>query len=196
MYFISGPIAFPFSALSLKEPFFSKKWLDAFNDPNKTFYKNLADCIIGKQQKLLDNYFEPKSKSVNIFNIWHNKLFDKCYDKLDAYSLNKIAMFDVNPNYEKIYNSCKGYKIVKEYELAHYNSLYQVTNYCQTSCLYHVFRNALHTKEDYIGFIQYDMDLASDFIYDIEKHINGKNDDNSENNKIKVGPNQPQEQPI
>jgi FkbM family methyltransferase len=168
-----------------KEPFFSKKWLDAFNDPNKTFYKNLADCIIGKQQKLLDNYFEPKSKSVNIFNIWHNKLFDKCYDKLDAYSLNKITMFDVNPNYEKIYNSCKGYKIVKEYELAHYNSLYQVTNYCQTSCLYHVFRNALHTKEDYIGFIQYDMDLAGDFIYDIEKHINVKNDDNSENNTIK-----------
>jgi FkbM family methyltransferase len=168
-----------------KEPFFSRKWLDAFNDPNKTFYKNLADCIIGKQQNLLDNYFEPKPKSVNIFNIWHNKLFDKCYDKLDTYSLNKITMFDVNQNYEKIYNSGKGYKIVKEYELAHYNSLYQVTNYCQTSCLYHVFRNALHTKEDYIGFIQYDMDLAGDFIYDIEKHIIVKNDDNSENNNIK-----------
>jgi FkbM family methyltransferase len=40
-----------------KEPFFSNKWLDTFNDPNNTFYKNLADCIIGKHKKLYDNYY-------------------------------------------------------------------------------------------------------------------------------------------
>jgi len=39
-----------------KEPMFSNKWLDAFNDPNKTFYKNLADCIICKNKNLFDNY--------------------------------------------------------------------------------------------------------------------------------------------
>ena len=44
-----------------KEPMFSNKWLYAFNDHNKTFYKNLSDCIIGKNTNLFDNYL----KSIN-----------------------------------------------------------------------------------------------------------------------------------
>jgi len=80
-------------------------------------------------------------------------------------------MYDVNQNYSKDYNIEKAYKIVREYELNHYNNLYQNTNYCQTSCLYHVFKNKLYLNMDYIGFIQYDMELASNFIYDIEEKI-------------------------
>jgi GR25 family glycosyltransferase involved in LPS biosynthesis len=111
------------------------------------------------------------NKNIGIFNIWHNKLFDKCYKDLDEYSLSKITMYDVNPVYEKVYNKEKKYNILKEYELKHYNSLYQDTNYCQTSCLYHIFKNRLHWDYDYIGFIQYDMELASGFIYDMEEKI-------------------------
>jgi len=40
------------------EPFFSNKWMDVFNDPNKSFFKNLADSIIGKRSCLVDNYFK------------------------------------------------------------------------------------------------------------------------------------------
>jgi hypothetical protein len=116
-------------------------------------------------------------KEIGIFNIWHNKLFDKCYDKLDDYSLQKITMYDVNQKYSKVFNKDKNYNIVSEYKLDHYNSLYQDTNYCQTSCLYHVFKNKLYTNTNYIGFIQYDMELASDFIYDIEKKINQSESD-------------------
>ena len=117
------------------------------------------------------------NKNVNVFNIWHNKLFDNCYEKLDDYSLSKIKMFDVNPNYQKIYNKDKGYNIVKEYELKSYNSLFQLTNYCQTSCLYHVFKNQLYEHTDYIGFIQYDMKLEKEFITDIEEKINSSKND-------------------
>jgi len=164
-----------------KEPMLSPEWLDILSDANKCFYKNLADCIIGKNNNLLvnvkKNYKKNSKKISQIFNIWHNKLFDKCYEKLDNYSLNKITMYDVNQKYQKVYNKEKNYKIIKEYELDYYNSLYQETNYCQTSCLYHVFKNKLYANnlfhnEDYIGFIQYDMELASDFIYDIEQKIN------------------------
>ena len=116
-------------------------------------------------------------KELSIFNIWHNKLFDKCYDKLDDYSLQKITMYDVNQNYTKIFNKDKNYNIVSEYKLDHYNSLYQDTNYCQTSCLYHVFKNKLYTNTNYIGFIQYDMELSSDFIYDMEQKINSSEND-------------------
>jgi FkbM family methyltransferase len=162
-----------------KEPMFSNKWLDAFNDPNKTFYKNLADCIIGKNSNLYNNYLTQNrsSSKIKVFNIWHNKLFDKCYDKLDDYSLQKITMYDVNKKYSKEYNKERKYNIVSEYNLNHYNSLYQDTNYCQTSCLYHIFKNKLYTKTNYIGFIQYDMELASDFIYDMEQKINQSEND-------------------
>jgi GR25 family glycosyltransferase involved in LPS biosynthesis len=163
-----------------KEPFFSDYWLDIFTDPNKTFYKNLADLVIGKYNNLYYNYINSietftnnnfTKKKISIFNIWHNKLFDRCYEKLDKYSMSKITMFDVNQNYEKLYNENKNYNIVKEYELNSYNSLYQNTNYCQTSCLYHVFKNKMYEDMDYIGFIQYDMELEKDFIYNIEQKI-------------------------
>lgn len=125
-------------------------------------------------------------KNVRVFNVWHNKLFDKCYENLDEYSLKKIVMYDVNPSYEKIYNKDKNYKIIKEYELKKYNNILQNTNYCQTSCLYHVYLNGFdsaYTYEDfalstheYVGFIQYDMELDKQFIYDIENKIdNAKN---------------------
>jgi GR25 family glycosyltransferase involved in LPS biosynthesis len=161
-----------------KEQIFSKEWIDILNDPNKTFFKNLADKVIGNNEKLIDKFAKIASmKSVNIFNIWHNKLFDNCYKDLDEYSLSKITMYDVNPAYQKIYNSDKNYKILKEYELKDYNNLLQATNYCQTSCLYHVYTNKLFQTEHYIGFIQYDMELETNFINDIEEKINSTEND-------------------
>lgn len=124
----------------------------------------------------INNQYDYK-KETKIFNIWHNKIFDKCYQNLDEYSLNKITMYDVNQKYVKEYNKDKKYNIIREYELKDYNSLYQATNYCQTSCLYHIFKNDLYTRSDYIGFIQYDMELASNFIYDIEEKITKSDND-------------------
>ena len=123
-------------------------------------------------------------KSVQIFNIWHNKLFDHCYKDLDEYSLSKIMMYDVNPSYQKIYNTNKNYKIIKEYEFEKYDNLLQATNYCQTSCLYHIYLNGQISKyfnllyhEHYIGFIQYDMELDTNFIHDMEEKINSTKND-------------------
>ena len=86
-------------------------------------------------------------------------------------------MYDVNLKYNKIYNKDKKYNILKEYELTNYESLYQDTNYCQTSCFYHVYTNKLYEKSDYVGFIQYDMILESNFIYAIEEKINNSQND-------------------
>ena len=171
-----------------KQTVLSDMWIDIFNDSNKCFFKNVADKIIGGKSNLYKNYSKSQGymskKTVNIFNIWHNKLFDNCYKSLDEYSLDKINMYDVNQNYTKIYNKDKNYKIVKEYELDIYNNVLQATNYCQTSCLYHVFVNGKLAKNqtfyhdnDYIGFIQYDMELESNFIYDIEDKINSTDED-------------------
>jgi GR25 family glycosyltransferase involved in LPS biosynthesis len=167
-----------------KEHMLSPEWSDILTDKNKTFFKNLADKIIGNTNRLLDNLNKTRNqtdtkKLVDIYNIWHNKLFDNCYKDLDDYSLSKITMYDVNPVYEKKYNTEKNYKIIKEYELEVYDNLLQSTNYCQTSCLYHIYLNGQIHKSynEYIGFIQYDMELESDFIYDIEGKINNSKND-------------------
>ena len=65
-----------------KEPMFSNKWLDAFNDPNKTFYKNLADCIIGKNTDLYNNYFVNLTNINNrdYFDLWKHNNIDNIYN--------------------------------------------------------------------------------------------------------------------
>jgi GR25 family glycosyltransferase involved in LPS biosynthesis len=159
----------------------TRQQIDNFSFENIEFDENLIEKFNIEQfnfENKICNEYNTK-KLVNIFNIWHNKLFDNCYKDLDEYSLSKITMYDVNPHYEKIYNKDKNYKILKEYELENYNNLLQATNYCQTSCLYHVYLNGQTHKyhnllyhEHYIGFIQYDMELESNFIHDIEEKIN------------------------
>jgi FkbM family methyltransferase len=117
-----------------------------------------------------------ENKNIKIFNIWHNKLFDHCYDQLNECSLNSVIMYDVNPKYNKVYNKDKKFNILREYELDIYDKTLQETNYCQTSCMYHVFINNLYKDLDYIGFIQYDMVLDKDFINDIQDKV--KNNSN------------------
>jgi GR25 family glycosyltransferase involved in LPS biosynthesis/glycosyltransferase involved in cell wall biosynthesis len=143
-----------------QECIFSPFW-KTLTDPTKTFFRNV-------NLKITNEY----NVNLQIFNIWHNKLFDHCYESLDNQSLSKITMFDVNENYPKVYN--KKYNVVREYQLPHYNSLYQSTNYCQASAFYHIFKNKLYTDYDYIGFIQYDMELQHDFIYSINETIKQK----------------------
>ena len=48
-----------------KEPIFSNKWVETFNDQNKTFYKNLTDRIIGKSINLFDTYFLNEDEIIN-----------------------------------------------------------------------------------------------------------------------------------
>jgi len=147
-----------------------------FKYPNLKFIKYNDFENITKENIENNNVVEI-NKQVGIYNIWHNKLFDHCYKDLDSHSLNQITMFDVNESYEKIYSSDKNYKIIREYNLPYYNSLYQNTNYCQASAFYHIFKNDLYFDNDYIGFIQYDMVLQENFIYDIEHKMNKTEND-------------------
>jgi FkbM family methyltransferase len=158
--------------------------IDIFHGNIKNIYihnnKLYNEIIVPHDQTYKLNIFEKldrenKIPNIKIFNIWHNKLFDHCYSNLDENSLNKIIMYDVNPKYNKIYNTSKNYNILREYELEIYDKLLQETNYCQTSCLYHIFTNKYYKNIDYIGFIQYDMKLDKDFIYSMETKIKNSN---------------------
>ena len=109
-----------------KQPFFSNKWLDAFNDPNKTFYKNLADCIIGRYNNLYSNIMNSnnnnniiKQNSAYICGCVKNcgpflpQVFDNIKNIITLFDSYKIVIaydnsFDNTYNYliemKKIYN--------------------------------------------------------------------------------------------
>jgi hypothetical protein len=63
-----------------KDPIFSNKWLETFNDKNKTFYKNLTDRIIGKSINLSDKE-------------------DKIYIIFDDYNIEQINSLDYKIEY-------------------------------------------------------------------------------------------------
>ena len=56
--------------------------------------------------------FLREKENFQFYNVWHHKLFDKCYTKLSLYDKSKITMYGVNENYEKKYNKKK---IIKFY---------------------------------------------------------------------------------
>lgn len=109
--------------------------------------------------------------SVQIFNIWHSKLYDELYAHLSAEELENITMFGVNEEYEKSYTQDK-YKVVMEYELPVYNPLLQKHGYCQTTCMWHVWKNRLVAdRHAYVGFMQYDMRPAAGMIQEMQNVI-------------------------
>jgi beta-1,4-mannosyl-glycoprotein beta-1,4-N-acetylglucosaminyltransferase len=150
-----------------KEPILSSYWINVLNDKNN-FFRELVTNIVGRNA-ITDNSIN--IVNVRIFNIWHNKLFKHCYDQLDEYSLKKIIMYAVNEKYEKIYEKNDYLNIMAEYKLPYYDNIFQDTNFCQTSCFYHVYKNNLFNDTSHIGFIQYDMELNDNFIYDIEQQL-------------------------
>ena len=59
-----------------KEPMFSNKWLDIFNDPHNTFYKNITDCILGTKINLYSNdiiTYSQASQDVFVINLLQHK---------------------------------------------------------------------------------------------------------------------------
>jgi hypothetical protein len=106
----------------------------------------------------------PQSKKLQIFVVFHNKLFDGCYEQIPADILKEYFTFiAVNERYKKEYTPNK-YKIINEWELPIYNPYMQQQGYNENSAIYHIYANNLHKEYDQIGFLQYDMILNGDII--------------------------------
>lgn len=113
---------------------------------------------------------------IQVYNIWHSKLYDELYQDVPPDNLKDIVMFGVNEDYTKEYTKNR-YNVMFEYELPVYNSKLQQHGYCQTTCMWHLWKNKEITykapgqKVDYIGFMQYDMKPESDFFTDMREAI-------------------------
>jgi len=119
--------------------------------------------------------------SIRIFNIWHNKIFDDLVH-IPPSQYSKLIWFGVNEKYPKEYNQQRGYNIVMEKDLSHYRPDLQEKGYCQTSCMYHCFKNRLCDDVEFVGFLQYDLFIPSDFF----DRLNNKLDQYRGQNKIPI----------
>lgn len=113
---------------------------------------------------------------VQIYSIWHKAIYDELYTDVPVEELQNIVMYGVNEEYEKVYTPNK-YNVMLEYELPIYNPLLQKHNYCQTTCMWHLWKNKESTYKrpghelDWIGFMQYDMKPDANMFEDIRHKI-------------------------
>lgn len=108
---------------------------------------------------------------LRLYCIWHNKLFDELYTNVAPEDFENLVMFGVNEKYPKLFNSSRGYNVQYEYDLPLYVQSLQQHGYCQTTAMYHIYKNGLHRDLDYIGFLQYDMQVADDCFSDIQQTV-------------------------
>lgn len=109
--------------------------------------------------------------SLRIYNVWHNKLFSELYDGVSADDMAHVVMFGVNERYTKEYDKSQSWNVQFEWDLDLYNPNLQQHGYCQTTAMYHVYKNDLYNGLDYIGFMQYDMRIKPSAISWLKSQI-------------------------
>lgn len=111
------------------------------------------------------------SEELQIYVVFHEKIFDECYEDIPQDILDKYFTFiAVNEKIDKIYTKYK-YKVVNEWELPKYVDQFQLKGYKENSAIFHVMFNDMHKKYNYIGFCQYDMKFTMSAINTIINNI-------------------------
>lgn len=107
---------------------------------------------------------------MKIFVIFHEKIFDECYENIPQEILDKyFIFFAVNDKIPKVYTKGK-YNVINEWELPIYNREFQDKGYKENSAIYHVYVNKLYDDAKYIGFFQYDMYFENNVVETILAH--------------------------
>ena len=102
-----------------------------------------------------------------------NLQFFVCFHELILHENYKISDSDKEKylTYYGVKDQITDEKTIYEYDLAIYDSNLQKNIYNEGSCIYHVYKNNLYDKYDYIGFCQYDMIFKEDIFKNIEERI-------------------------
>jgi hypothetical protein len=101
--------------------------------------------------------------NLQIFVCFHKKIFPEIYKISSVENEKYITFYGVKDKDLEIDKN-----VIYEYELNHYNPKLQENKYNEGSCIYHIYKNNLYNKYDYIGFCQYDMVFSESIFKDIE----------------------------
>ncbi len=144
------------------------------SSPTKTiteFNSNIDLILLDQYWKYLKFLLYIQLNMLQLFVVFHKKIFDECYSEIPADILSKYFTFvAVNTTIPKEYTPNK-YKIINEWELPIYDNSFQEKGFKENSVLYHVYANNLHIPYKYIGFMQYDMHINMNFINDLLQNI-------------------------
>jgi hypothetical protein len=104
--------------------------------------------------------------NIQLFVCFHKKIFPNIYKISSIENENYLTFYGVKSKDSEINKN-----VIYEYDLPYYNPILQQNNYNEGSCIYHVYKNNLYNKYDYIGFCQYDMIFSEFFFKNIEYKI-------------------------
>lgn len=106
------------------------------------------------------------SPSLEIFVIFHKKIFPEMYEELDDDERKCFTFIAVNEEIEKEVPDNLEY--IKEWDLPIYNKDWQENHWMNGGVNHHIIINKL-SKADYIGFVQYDMKFPKGSVYALKE---------------------------
>ncbi|MBN1764203.1 MAG: hypothetical protein JW860_03015 [Sedimentisphaerales bacterium] len=99
-----------------------------------------------------------KKKWIN-FVIFHHELFDENYTCDPSFDHRCYQFVKCNETFRPVYNSEFGYDVMYEHDFEFYDKTLQARSYYAPSVIYHVYKNRIHERFDYVGFMEYDLSL-------------------------------------
>ena len=111
-------------------------------------------------------------KSLEIFVIFHRKIYPEMYSELDDEEKTCLRFVAVNPNTQTRENdeTPNGTPLIKEWELPIYNAEWQENNWMNGGVNHHIMLNSLPIA-DYTGFVQYDMKFPKGSIHKLKSML-------------------------
>ena len=106
--------------------------------------------------------------NIQFFVCFHKKIFSNIYKISLAENEKYLTFYGVK---DKDLQINQREKVIYEYELPYYNPMMQEKKYNEGSCIYHIYKNNLYDKYDYIGFCQYDMIFLESSFKNIENKV-------------------------
>lgn len=110
--------------------------------------------------------------SLEIFVIFHRKIYPEMYKDLDEDELKCLRFVAVNPKTQTRENddTPNGTPLIKEWELPVYHPEWQEQNWMNGGVNHHIVMNNV-PKADYIGFVQYDMNFPKGSIKKLQSML-------------------------
>jgi hypothetical protein len=116
-------------------------------------------------------------KKWKIFVTFFKKLYDDHYTVDKTFNFNNFTFVKVNDEYQIEIDFKLDYSIFFEYDFKIYNPDLQKKGYHENSVLYHIYKNNLYEKYDYMGFIEYDHVLTKNFTKTIQSILDHTKED-------------------
>lgn len=117
-------------------------------------------------------------KTWKIYVTFFQKIFDKHYTVDPTFNGDNFVFAKVNDDYEwdKSENQIN-YNVFFEHQFPSFEPIWQQKGYHENSVLYHLYKDKMYDKLDYIGFLEYDHVLRPGFCAEIQERIEQSKED-------------------